>query len=288
MLRRLVPRRQSLPLVFFAFQLLGLYNFALGQSGNGNVSTATLQTCSTKSDDYFGNAQRYFNVLEWYRRGICVRHGGDDPKCYTALNDLLNSQLNEIRKGEYAGAAGVMALLPTIGALLGTPTNEIWRLLTMVPFGGALAMALSFGGAILPVKAKDYESAFMKRQINDGRPKGPHRTNSSMSFFKDPPNDHQRAIMDRASRLMEKVDSRLRSSKKAQIPVAYIWTGLVGMLLLLLGAHASMVIVEQGAILPWWCASRWWIHMWYGMGQYCEPMLWILLTIDSHHHSGCR
>lgn len=50
-----------------------------------------------------------------------------------------------------------MALLPTVGALLGAPTSEIWQLLTIVPFGGVLAMSISFGGAILPVRVEDYE-----------------------------------------------------------------------------------------------------------------------------------
>jgi hypothetical protein len=275
-LRLLITSRYRFQiLLVLAIILLEFPNTASGQSEE--VPLDTLSNCSTRSDEYFGNAQSRFDMIEWYRRGLCIRHGGNDPKCYTALNNVLKAQLNEIRKGEYAGAAGVMALLPTIGALLGAPTNEIWRLLTMVPFGGALAMALSFGGAILPVKAKDYESAFMKRQIIDGRPKGPRRTNSNMSFFKDPPSDHQLAIIDRASRLMEKVDSRLRSKIRKSIPVNYIWSGLVGMLLLLFGAHASMVIVEQGSILPWWCASRWWIHMWYGMGQYLLPKDMLLL-----------
>lgn len=35
----------------------------------------------------------------------------------------------------------------------------------MIPFGGFLATACSFCGAILPVKIKDYESSFMKKNI---------------------------------------------------------------------------------------------------------------------------
>ena len=121
--------------------------FVFGQQ----IRDSEVKDCETVSDIYLGNAQRVFNTLEWVRRGICVRHGGRDRLCYESLNHILEDRLNELRKGEYAGAAGVMALLPTIGALLGAPTNEIWRLMTMVPFGGALAMAMSFGGAILPI-----------------------------------------------------------------------------------------------------------------------------------------
>lgn len=230
------------------------------------VPAEELDKCTTPPDNFFGNAQRLFDTLVWIRRGLCVRHGGNDPKCYSALNQLLNNELNEVRKGEYAGAAGVMALLPTIGALLGAPTNEIWLLMTMVPFGGALAMFMSFGGAILPMNTKDYESEFMKENIdNRAQPHAPNRTNSDTSFFKGP-NGQPQWIIDRADKLMAKVDKALRPGKSKKINVLYMWFGLIGMLVLLLGAQAAMGIVEQGAILPWWCASRWWIHMWYGMG----------------------
>ncbi|RAQ99494.1 hypothetical protein DDE82_008225 [Stemphylium lycopersici] len=189
------------------------------------------------------------------KRGICVRHGGRDNYCYSSLNQILEHELNEVRKGEYAGAAGVMALLPTIGALLGAPTNEIWRLMAMVPFGGALAMAMSFGGAILPVNVKDYESDFMKQQIDTRRPKGPNRIASDLSYFKETDHSHNEMV-ERGGRLMEQVEKRLKSTERKEIPTKYIWSGLIGMLVLLLGAHGSMAIVEQGTILPWWSLKQ--------------------------------
>ena len=252
-----------------AFWICTLLLIGSAQAALGQLETAVpdeqLRECETASDRDYGNAQRLFKTLEWVRRGICVRHGGRDNYCYSSLNQILEHKLNEVRKGEYAGAAGVMALLPTIGALLGAPTNEIWRLMAMVPFGGALAMAMSFGGAILPVNVKDYESDFMKQQIDTRRPKGPNRTASDLSYFKETDHSHNEMV-ERGGRLMEQVEKRLKSTERKEIPTKYIWSGLIGMLVLLLGAHGSMAIVEQGAILPWWCASRWWIHLWYIMG----------------------
>jgi hypothetical protein len=40
----------------------------------------------------------------------------------------------------------------------------------------------------------------------------------------------------------------------------------MGMAVLLACAHAAMAIVERGALLPWWCTSEWWMHLWYLMG----------------------
>jgi hypothetical protein len=40
------------------------------------------------------------------------------------------------------------------------------------------------------------------------------------------------------------------------------------MLALLIGAQAAMITVEFGGVLSWWCASQWWVHIWYFAGQY--------------------
>jgi hypothetical protein len=135
----------------------------------------------------------------------------------------------------------------------------------MVPFGGVLAMASSFGGAILPVRISDYESAFMKKNINDGR-LVVLRNKSDVSFSKDPDGQEQH-IEQRVGILMEQVENKLRSETQRKVPKNYIWFGLIGMGILLTAAHVAMVIVEQGALLPWWCRSKWWMHMWYFMGK---------------------
>ncbi len=80
-----------------------------------------------QADTWAGNAQTKFFVSEWIHRGVALRYNGDDQLCYNSLIATLGSIIN-IRLAEYSGAAGVLSLLPTIGALLGAPTNEIWRL----------------------------------------------------------------------------------------------------------------------------------------------------------------
>jgi len=227
----------------------------------------TILNCSTITDNYVGNAQLRFQFKDWVNRGRCIRSGTDGGGpyktyvCYSRLQSAIANNLNEIRKAEYNGAAGVLALLPTIGALLGTPTNEIWRLLTMIPFGGFLAMACSFGGAILPVKIKDYESAFMKKNIT-----GDLRAwNSSLEVPKTIEDSEKERIKQRADILLRRVQRKLQSETQRKVPKMYILVGITGMSILLLSAQVAMIVVELGAVLPWWCITKWWVHLWYMM-----------------------
>ena len=211
----------------------------------------------TTADTWRGNAQSAFYIGEWIRRGVNIRYGGNDEECYDSLIATLASILN-IRAAEYNGSAGVLSLLPTIGALLGAPTNEIWRLWTVVPFGGVLTMLLSFGGAILPIKIEDYERDIAK---------GNGLIGSIVSF---------RTSMHGAAQLgleekMDLLGQKLRKRVGQKIPRpnfnGTLTMGLMGMASLLLGAHAAMAMVEQGGILPWYCTCRWWMHMWYILGR---------------------
>lgn len=229
---------------------------------------AEILNCSTITDNYVGNAQIRFKFMDWVNRGLCIRRGTDGGgplktfQCYSRLQSVIANNLNDIRKAEYNGAAGVLALLPTIGGVLGTPTNEIWRLLTMIPLGGFLAMACSFGGAILPVKMKDYESKFMKRNI-----KGNLRSfkASNLSLPDELTDGDKKKFKERAAILMDKVIERLEDTEPHKVPKSYILIGITGMFILLSAAHVAMTVVELGAVLPWWCISKWWVHLWYMM-----------------------
>ncbi|KAH7083744.1 hypothetical protein FB567DRAFT_446817 [Paraphoma chrysanthemicola] len=213
--------------------------------------------CTTESDTYIGNAQRRFYITSWIKRGACIRSGGGgDLHCYTTLLGVLEG-LVELRKAEYNGASGVLALIPTIGALLGAPTNEVWTLLTILPFGGGLAMALSFGGAIIPVHVEDYEIAMRKGDIVVG---------SIVSFRTAWGEKGQSPSFDRNLDLLdEKVSARITDEESLRPDKKFIAVGLTGMVLLLIGSQIAMGVVEQGGVLPWWCASRWWMHLWYFM-----------------------
>ena len=216
-------------------------------------------TCSSNSDTYIGNPNR-FSIADWVNRGICVRSDDNYDLCFKAFNDTL-ANIDFLRAGEYTGAASVLALLPTIGALLGAPTTEIWRLLTVVPFGGCLAMTLSFGGAILPVRVEDYENDLNRHKVAIRR---------SVAFRPEESRQSEDAQEERYTGLdqvMEKIFARMRQDESQQLAKGHLWVGLLGMIVLFAGAQAAMIVVEQGGVIPWWCVSRWWMHLWYFLGE---------------------
>jgi len=192
-------------------------------------------------------------------RGICVRSQHDGLSCYERLEKVLGN-LNEIRRAEYGGAAGVLSLLPTIGALLGAPTNEIWKLMSIIPFGGGLAMMLSFGGAIMPVKVEDYEHVINKKNIAIG-------STISLRHLHMPGQGPQATTEEKLRQLVDRVRQRLDQRESKRLPKKYLFMGLTGMGLLLIGAQAAMSIVEQGGVIAWFCFSNWWMHLWYGLGR---------------------
>ncbi|KAL8870544.1 MAG: hypothetical protein Q9174_003439 [Haloplaca sp. 1 TL-2023] len=220
------------------------------------LDVAAAIDCSTPVDNFIGNAESKLQINQWINRGICVRSADEYRVCYQTLEDTLEN-LNNLRSAEYNGAAGVLALLPTIGALLGAPTTEIWRLLTVVPFGGVIAMTLSFGGAILPVRVEDYENDLSSDRQTLGSIVS---LRARRGRAKADVEDEARIKLDQ---LVEKIEARMHQDESQRLPKAQLSFGLLGMILLFLGAQAAMVIVEQGGILPWWCSSRWWMHLWY-------------------------
>ncbi|KAL8713107.1 MAG: hypothetical protein Q9220_002628 [cf. Caloplaca sp. 1 TL-2023] len=199
------------------------------------------KVCTTEPDKYIGNSQDRFNMAKWMGRGICIRAFAVHDVCYQTLEDTLG-ELNNLRAAEYNGAAGVLALLPTIGALLGAPTTEIWRLLTVVPFGGGLAMALSFGGAILPIRIQDYENDFSGDKVALG---------SIVTFRARKPRPDDETTdeeFEKMDALVEKVGARMRQDESQRLAKGHLWLGLLGMVLLFIGAQFAMVVVEQVTI----------------------------------------
>lgn len=253
------------------------------------------KNCSSVDDKYIDNPRR-FSIITWVNRGICIRSDNNVAICYGSFVTALNN-LDPIRTAEYAGAASVLALLPTIGALLGAPTSEIWRLLTVVPFGGGLAMTLSFGGAILPVRVEDYESALKSQKVNVERsdasrvqgfrqsedaqtktPGGLDQAKAETHEGLDQAKTETHGGLDQAK--TEKLRSlnpkvrqileRMRQDESQQLAKGPLWMGLLGMLVLSVGAQAAMIVVEQGGVIPWWCVSRYWMHLWYVLGEIFE------------------
>jgi hypothetical protein len=243
-----MPLRISQPIFRACRQVLSLYLTKL----IAHTHAAAPYTCSSNADTYIGNRQS-FSITSWLNRGICVRSSNDWEDCYQTLAYTL-SRLDSLREGEYTGAANVLALLPTIGALLGALTTEIWRLLTVVPFGGGLAMTLSFGGAILPLRLEDYENDLYRHRVTVKRSVVSHAEGSRQS------EDAHEDIYMGLNQLVEKILARMRQDESQRLAKVHLCVGLLAMIVLSIGAQAAMIVVEQGGVIPWWCISRWWMH----------------------------
>lgn len=226
-------------------------------------SAAGVPNCTSVADKWIDNPHN-FELPSWINRGICVRvndvSDGVTTLCYKALQLSMNN-FDDIRNAEYAAATTVLTLLPTIGALLGAPTAEIWRLVTVIPFGGFLAMTLSFGGVILPVRIKDYELDANGQRTTVGR------SVTSMRHATSENQDPEAKNEGSSAEVVNSIRARIQQDESQRLAKGHIWTGLLVMFVLWCGAQAVMVIIEQGAVIIWYCTWRWWMHMWYFLGQ---------------------
>lgn len=216
--------------------------------------------CSLPSDR---DVASRFNLAKWVERGTCVRQHGPGRDCFSISGGILQ-KLVKGREYEYAGAANVLALLPTIGALFGSPTSEIWRLKSILPFGGLLAMSLSFGGALMPVHVEDYEKSVTEQDTSIGSivslRKSLRKQASGSSKDVQTPSEKLSAV---ARKIQERIDKH----ESLKLPKKYMMFGLIGMLSLWSMAQVAMAIVEQGGVVNFWCSSQYWMHLWYFAGQ---------------------
>lgn len=93
----------------------------------------------------------------WVNRGMAVRGGHSVYQCLANLTAALEF-MGQLNAAEYNGAAGALSLLPAAGALLGSPTHEMWIVYKLVSVAGVLSMFLSLGGSITPSNVSDYST----------------------------------------------------------------------------------------------------------------------------------
>lgn len=119
-------------------------NLTLGEPSNDTVVASDISSLGTP-----------FDFEAWRSRGKQIRQGSRN-ECFGNLSIAL-SQVGPVLSSETAGAAGALSLLPTAGALIGAPANELWVLYKLMPIAGILSMMLSLGGNIVPTSSSEYE-----------------------------------------------------------------------------------------------------------------------------------
>ncbi|KAF4625809.1 hypothetical protein G7Y89_g12354 [Cudoniella acicularis] len=257
-------RKQSIPLIFQPRNsLLAVLSSIIPTASAQGLTPAN---CSfSQGDSEPGNP---FPFNAWLNRGICVRTGSY-AQCRVNLIAVLGD-IDGIHAAEYSASASVLALLPTIGALFGTPTSEIWTLLTVLPFGGGLAMLLSFGGTIMPTRIVDYQTAFAMHGISIGHV-GKHAQDYDLGT-RDEDERHnleeleEREIRDQQEGLRSmanRIKARIGRRESLGLPRNIIALGLFSMVLLFCGVQVAMGIIENGAVYSDGCTYNWWFHIWY-------------------------
>lgn len=195
--------------------------------------------------------QTTFNYTEWMRRGRCIRSSSRLLQCEVNLEYVL-SNLSSTRQLEYGAAATILALIPTIGALFGTPTGEIWALTRLLPFGGLLTMLLSFGGSLMTPVLNHYSSFGRQREVN----------NESKSLNK---------LQEHLDLVSSSINNKVRNEVKMTLPFYTIVAGLCVKIVLLGGVLAGIYVISIGSIFISYCMIIWWIYGWYIVGELRHP-----------------
>ncbi|KAL8803704.1 MAG: hypothetical protein Q9182_003036 [Xanthomendoza sp. 2 TL-2023] len=97
-----------------------------------------------------------FSWREWTDAAKSIRAGTNRLTCNKNLSIAL-SAAGSLAGATNSAASGALTLLPTAGALIGSPTKELWVVYKLMPIAGILSMLLSLGGNIVPSNARDYE-----------------------------------------------------------------------------------------------------------------------------------
>ncbi|KAI2629549.1 hypothetical protein GGR54DRAFT_267464 [Hypoxylon sp. NC1633] len=190
-----------------------------------------------------------FNFKNWKERGSAIRLGSRE-QCFKNLSVVLGN-VGPIYAAENSASSGALTLLPTAGALIGTPSKELWMLYKMVPLAGVLSMMLSLGGNIVPDSSVDYErDGFTYGGIigSDDTAPGegvdtPVGQMDASTFAKE--------VLRRARR---ETGSRKRSVAAIGIFCQLFWIGTIVF---------ACWFTESGAILVWWCQGWGWMLAWY-------------------------
>ncbi|KAI4137528.1 MAG: hypothetical protein LQ341_005110 [Variospora aurantia] len=157
-------------LTVFAYSLLPVAAAQAAGIQNSNPNTvlftptaldpeSTRVPDSGSIQDDIDRATGWFFMSAWNERGNLIRQASGPNSTAYCLGNLSVAlhQLGTLNSAEYNGAAGALSLLPTAGALVGSPTKELWVLYKLMPLAGILSMFLSLGGTMVPTQAGAYD-----------------------------------------------------------------------------------------------------------------------------------
>lgn len=228
----------------FPFSLFGMATAAGG--GTGDLPKVMNDTYIPRpSDDPavvsdIAHITGLFDFTSYRQVGAAIRSGNRE-QCFGNLSIVLGA-LGPITTASGGGSSGALTLLPTAGALIGTPAKELWILYKLVPIAGVLSMLLSLGGNIVPNTTDDYE--------HDGY------TYGGLIGTADGVNDglyHRMSLKNVDAETFAQVvkaraENKLGGSKRTVAAIGVMaqlfWIGVV---------IFACWFTETGAVVVWWC-----------------------------------
>lgn len=220
-----------------------LYSLSLVPSVSGQGSGPT-RNCSEDGNDVLPMSELVFHFSAWQKNAQKIRKGTDRLHCLQNLSAALGS-VCPLREAENAGSAGALTLLPTAGALIGTPTKELWVVYKLMPLAGVLSMLLSLGGTMIPSQASEYEIKA------SGFSYGGLMATTKEEEKEDFPESKldERTEPEKFASKVELRSKDLRGGRK----YIRVWYGIfiqVGWVSLLVFA---CWFASSGSVIPWWC-----------------------------------
>lgn len=238
-------RISCLPVVFISALIPKATAFpAASQSSRSNSSDSL-------DADIIADAKTLLENLswrDWSKVASSIRKGSNRFTCNQRLSLALSTS-GSLAAASSSAAAGALTLLPTAGALIGSPTKELWVVYKLMPLAGILSMLLSLGGSIVPSNASDYE-------LNPGTfSYGGMIATEQDKQDAEPKPDIKRQGLPEEKVFADKVKLRsedLLGGKK----FARVWCGIGLQILFIAILLVACWFTQSGAILVWWCKVR--------------------------------
>lgn len=222
-------------------------------AGPADASDSDGQKVLADVDNAFG---RSIHWLAWKHRVDEIR-AGDPNECLGNLSIALTG-LGGAYDAKSAGATTLLTLLPTAGALIGTPVTELWVLSKLMPLAGVVSALLSLGGNIVPSDVNDYERVaadFTYSGMVASKP-DQHETNAAMvENDEGEGEDDVVADMKEAALFARKVAARAKDTSGTR-KSGVIAIGIAVQIFLLGLIMVAYWLLQSGSVVVWWCTVR--------------------------------
>lgn len=240
------------------------------QSSNSNTSAVTNGQSSSHSNtsidpDSIAAAKRLVDEFvwrEWSNVATSIRTSPNRLSCYENLSSVL-STIGSLAAASNSAGCGALTLLPTAGALIGSPTKELWVVYKLMPLAGILSMLLSLGGSIVPSNVSDYElnpatfsyGGMIATEHEEPKVEAPKVEAPKAEEPQAKEAEDQRSGPPGAHAFATKIKIRA-GNLQGGTKYGYVWCGIVLQCLLIIVLFFACWFTQSGAILLWWCQVR--------------------------------